>query len=71
MADEPKRPVTRADIDAKLHEIQGEVGDTAERARPLGLAVAIGVAVAVVGLAFILGRRKGRKKTTIVEVRRI
>jgi hypothetical protein len=71
MADEPKRPITRADINAKLHEIQGEVEDTAERAKPIGLAVGIGVAVALVALAYLLGRRKGRKRTTIVEVRRV
>lgn len=71
MADEPKRPITRADINAKFHEIQGEVGDTAERAKPISLAVGIGVAVALVAVAYLLGRRKGRKKTTIVEVRRV
>ena len=73
--DEPgpgaEQPVTRADIEAKLAEIRGVADDTtevAEGAAKTGLVVA-GVAVVVV--AFLLGRRRGRKKRTIVEVRRV
>jgi hypothetical protein len=64
-------PVTRADIEAKLAEIRGVADDTtevAEGAAKTGLVVA-GVGVVIV--AFFLGRRRGRKKNTIVEVRRI
>ncbi len=63
--------VTRADIEAKFREIQGDIEETAESAK--GMAVAIGVAVAVVIVlgVFLLGRRKGRKKTTMIEVRRL
>jgi hypothetical protein len=35
------------------------------------LKVAVGVLAVVVVSAFILGRRKGRRQTTIVEIRRI
>ncbi len=64
-------PVTRADIEAKLAEIRGVADDTtevAEGAAKTGLVVA-GVGIVVV--AFLLGRRRGHKKSTIVEVRRI
>ena len=67
----PEKPVTRADIEAKLAEIRGVTDDTtevAEEAAKTGLIVA---GVGVVIIAFLLGRRRGRKKTTIVEVRRI
>jgi len=67
----PEQPVTRGDIEAKLAEIRGVTDDTTEvagEAAKTGLVVA-GVAVVVV--AFLLGRRRGRKKSTIVEVRRI
>ena len=67
----PEQPVSRADIEAKLAEIRGVTDDTtevAEEAAKTGLVVA-GVAVVVV--AFLLGRRRGRKKSTIVEVRRV
>jgi hypothetical protein len=68
---DPQQPVTRADIEAKLAEIRGVADDAtevAEEAAKTGLIVA---AIAVVVIAFLLGRRRGRKKSTIVEVRRI
>jgi hypothetical protein len=67
----PEKPVTRADIEAKLAEIRGVADDTtevAEDAAKTGLVVA---GVGVVVIAFLLGRRRGRKKSTIVEVRRL
>jgi hypothetical protein len=63
--------VGRSDIEAKLREIKGEVDSTTDAAKPIALAVVAVAAVAVVGVAFLLGRRKGQKKTTIVEVRRV
>lgn len=63
--------VTRDDIEAKLAEIQGEIRETGERAKVPVLAVgAVAVAALVVG-AYLLGRRRGRKRTTVVEVRRL
>jgi hypothetical protein len=63
--------VTRADIEAKLAEIRGvtdETTEVAEGAAKTGLVIA-GVLVVVV--AFLLGRRRGHKKSTIVEIRRV
>ncbi len=68
---DPHKPVTRADIEAKLAQIKGVTDDTtevAEGAAKTGLVVA---AVGVVVVAFLLGRRRGHKKSTIVEVRRV
>jgi hypothetical protein len=66
-----QQPVTRADIEAKLRQIQGEVESTADSAKPYALIAGIGGTVLLLLIAYILGRRKGRKKTTIVEVRRL
>lgn len=66
-----KGPVTRADIESKLREIKEDVDTTTGAAKPyLALAVTA-AAVVVVGLAYILGRRKGTKTSTVVEVRRV
>jgi hypothetical protein len=67
----PEGPVSRADIEAKLREIRGEVDDTATTAKPYALAAGVAVVVAVVAFAYVMGRRKGRKRTTVVEVRRV
>ena len=67
----PGGPIRRADIQAKLEEIKGEVDETAGSAKPYALAAGIALAVGVVTVAYLLGRRRGRKKTTIVEVKRV
>lgn len=63
--------VSRDDIEAKFREIKGEVADTAESAKGTLLTVGAAVAVVVVIGIFLLGKRRGKKKTTIVEVRRL
>ena len=71
MAVEAGKPITRADIEAKLREIKGEVETTTDTAKPYAIAAVAALAVVVVGVAYALGRRKGRKKTTVVEIRRV
>lgn len=66
-----KGPITRADLEAKLAEIGGEVDDQVSSTKQLAItAGAIVLAVAVAGI-FLLGRRRGRRLTTIVEIRRV
>jgi hypothetical protein len=63
--------VTRADIEAKLKQIKGEADETVEEAKPYALMAAFAGVVVVILLAYLLGRRKGKKKTTVVEIRRV
>jgi len=70
MTDTTTGQVSRDDIEAKLREIQGEVDETAESAKGMVVAVGVAVAVGVVLLAFVLGKRRGRARSTVVEVRR-
>lgn len=63
--------VTRADIEAKLRQLRGQVDSGAESARSIGLVVGLTAAVAVLGVAYFLGRRRARHETTVVEVRRV
>jgi hypothetical protein len=66
-----ERPITRADIEAKLREIRGEVDTTTETARSYLLIAGGAGVVAIVGLAYLVGRSKGKKKSTVVEIRRV
>ncbi len=68
--DELHRPIERRDIEAKIRELHGGVEDTAQSATTTLATVGAVVIVGVVAVAFLLGRRKGRRRTTIVEVRR-
>jgi hypothetical protein len=63
--------ITKADIQAKLTQLKG--GVDAEVANVRGIAIAVGVTVVVVAVlaTFALGRRRGRRLATIVEIRRV
>lgn len=63
--------VTRGDIESKLRELRGEVDSAGQSAKPYVLLAGGVAAVAVVALAFTLGKRRGKKKRTVVEVRRV
>jgi hypothetical protein len=65
------RPIQRRDIEAKIRELQSDVEVTARSATSTIVTVGAVVAVGVIAVAFFMGRRKGRRRTTIVEVRRI
>lgn len=67
----PGGRIERSDIQAKLEELRGDVSSTTERARPILTYAAVGGAVALVVVSFWLGRRRGRRKSTWVEVRRL
>jgi hypothetical protein len=68
---ETDRRITKADIEAKLRQIRGEVDETTEQSRQYVLMAGVGGAVISIGLAFLLGKRKGKRTSTIVEIRRV
>ncbi|MGZ4677053.1 MAG: hypothetical protein ACXVJ7_18090 [Acidimicrobiia bacterium] len=71
MSRTPEGRITKADIEAKLAEIGGEVDDQVASTKQLAItAGAVAVAV-VLAAVFLLGRRRGKKLTTIVEIRRV
>lgn len=67
----PGAPIERRHIEAKLRELQGGVEETKQAATATLITVGAVVAVGVVAVAFLLGRRRGRLRSTVVEVRRI
>lgn len=72
-ADAPHRAdgrISRSDIEARFREIQGEVVTVEDEARTSVAAIVVAVGVAAVVIAFALGSRRGRKRRTVVEVRR-
>lgn len=63
--------ITRDQIEAKFRELTGEVTDEAESARSQALTVGLAVGVAFVAVVFLIGRRSGRRRSAVVEVRRV
>ena len=62
--------VSRHDIENKLRALQGDVQGKVDDRRSSLMVVAGGVGIALVIVFFLLGRRSGRRRSTIVEVRR-
>ena len=63
--------ITRDEIEAKFRELTGEVADEAESTRSQAVTVGLAVGVALVAVVFLIGRRNGRRRSAVVEVRRI
>jgi len=63
--------ITRDDIEAKLRELRGDIGERVETVKLPAIAIAVGAVVATVVVAYGLGRRRGKRKQMVLEIRRI
>jgi hypothetical protein len=63
--------ISRDDLEAKFRELQGDVQETTDEATSYAVVVAAVLVVGIAAVTFVLGRRRGRRKSTIVEIRRI
>ena len=62
--------VEKSDIEDALRSLQGGITDEIEsRKQQVLIAVGIGAALLLV-VAYLMGKRRGRRKTTFVEIRR-
>jgi hypothetical protein len=63
--------ITKADIEAKLRSIRDDIEPVGEQAKG-GLMVIAPVVVAIVVIgAYILGKRSGKKRRAVIEIRRL
>jgi hypothetical protein len=63
--------ITRADIEAKLRAIRDDIEPAGEQAKGGLMAVApVVLAVLVIG-AYVLGKRSGKKRRAVIEIRRL
>ncbi len=63
--------ISREDIEAKLRALQGDVQGRVEDRKSTVMVVAGGIGVILVIVFFLLGRRSGKRRSTVVEIRRI
>ncbi|MEZ5407218.1 MAG: hypothetical protein R2761_04275 [Acidimicrobiales bacterium] len=68
---ERDRGITPADIEAKFREIQGQFGEAAEGGKRTLVMVGAAGAVVLILAVYVMGRRAGRKRSTVLEIRRI
>ena len=65
------RPITRDDIEAKFRSLGSDVDNVAETAKGTAVVVGTIVVVGVVLGAFLLGKKRGKRKTAFIEIRRV
>lgn len=63
--------ITRDDLEAKFRGVQDQLQGKVDDSKRTVLGTAAGVGLVLMVIVFLLGRRSGRKKRTIVEIRRL
>jgi len=62
--------ISRDDLEAKARQIVAAIDETKESARDTAVLAGLAVAVVVV-IAFFIGRRRGKRNRTLIEVYRV
>jgi hypothetical protein len=65
------RVITREDLQAAYAQVVGEGEASARAAAPRGLAIAGAIAIVVITLAFLAGKRRGKARSAVIEIRRL
>ena len=68
---EPVSKITPEDLEGKLRAFQGDVQAKVDDKKNMLIAVGAGGVTVLLILFFLLGKRSGKKKTTLVEIKRI
>ena len=69
--DETTQRITPEDLQNKLQAFQGEVQGAVDDKKSSIAAVAAGGGMMLLIIFFLLGKRAGKKRSTIVEIRRV
>ncbi len=67
----PSDPITRDDLERRFRAVQDGVKGRVEDKRSTLFTVAAAGGLVLVLVVFLLGRKSGKKKTTLVEIRRL
>lgn len=67
----PEQPITREDLERRFSALQGDIkGKVASRKQTLITSASVATIVVLL-IVFLLGKRSGKRKTTLVEIRRV
>ena len=71
MAAEADPPITRDDLEAGLRSVVGGAEERAEATARRAIPAAVAGGIIVLLIAYLIGKRVGSTKSTVVEIRRI
>ena len=63
--------ISPEDLESKLRNFQGDLQGKVDSKKNTLMAIGGGVVVVLLIVFFVLGKRSGKKKTTIVEIKRV
>ena len=66
----PPGRITKHDIEQRLRAVQGGVEESIASRRQKIIAAGVAAAVLTLMISYLLGKRVGRSKSTVVEIRR-
>ncbi|HEU0171145.1 MAG TPA: hypothetical protein VFR26_06835 [Acidimicrobiales bacterium] len=67
----PQDRISRDDLEDMFRQLEGGAREQAESARSTVITAGVVAALLLLLLAYLLGTRKGRKRSTVVEIRRV
>jgi hypothetical protein len=63
--------ITPADIESKFRDVQGQVDVVAQDGKKSAAVAGTAIAVLILLIAYVLGRRAGKRKSSVLEIRRL
>ncbi len=63
--------ISRDDIERKLRGLQGDVQEKVDDRKSALIALAAGAGVVLVVAFYLMGRRSGKRRSAVVEIRRV
>ncbi len=67
----PSTTISRDDLESKLRAFQGDIKGKVDDQKSNLMAAGVGIGTLLLIVFFLLGKRSGKKKSTVVEIRRI
>jgi hypothetical protein len=65
------RRITRDDLQAAFSKVVGDGEQTARDAAPQTALIAGSIALGVIAIVYLFGRRSGRKRSAVLEIRQL
>jgi hypothetical protein len=65
------RPIRRDDIEDRLRSLRGEIDNVKASTLGAGIAAGFGAVLLLIILAFLLGKRRAKKKYAFIEIKRV
>jgi hypothetical protein len=63
--------ITPRDIESKFREIQEQVDQVADEGKQRIMPIAIAAGAVLVVVVYLVGRRSGKRRSTVVQIRRL